>query len=74
MLLSVAIHLVKDMEDFTHQWENTLFNSSSEAGNSFVVPELAKELELYKISQFLLNYSAVPLTVWGWSGNFFSFR
>ena len=66
--------MVKDMEDFTQQWENILSNSSSETGDSLAVPELAKELELYKISQFLLNYSAVPLSVWGWFGNFFSFR
>ena len=62
------------MEAITHQWENRFFNSSSQTGHSFAVPQLAKELELYKISQFLLNYSAVPLTVWGWFGNFFSFR
>ena len=66
------------MEDITLQWENIIFNSSNESNSVPVdylaVPELAKDLKLYKISQFLLNYSAVPLSVWGWFGNFFSFR
>ena len=38
------------------------------------VPVLAKELDLYKISDYILKYCAVPIAIWGCIGNFFSFR
>ena len=66
------------MEPYTYLQENVSFNSSDKdilVSEHFIsVPELAKELEFYKISQFLYNYSAVPISIWGWFGNFFSFK
>ena len=38
------------------------------------VPVLAKELETYKISHYILTYLAIPVAVWGCIGNFLSFR
>ena len=55
------------MENYTYPSGNGTLNFKS-------VPELAKQLELYKISQFIYNYLAVPISIWGWIGNFFSFK
>ena len=63
------------MKNSTNFQETTALNSSdTESEMSISVPELAKELELYKISQYLLNYTTVPIAVWGWFGNLISFR
>ena len=60
------------MEHFTYPHENVSLNSTDELKYFISVPELAKELEFYKISQFVYNYSAVPISVFGSFGNFFS--
>ena len=66
------------MENSTDFQEATALNSSdegyTESEMSIPVPELAKDLELYKISQYLLNYTTVPIAVWGWFGNLISLR
>ena len=66
------------MENSTDFQEVTALNSSDEgypeSEMSILMPELAKELELYKISQYLLNYTTVPIAVWGWFGNLISLR
>ena len=35
---------------------------------------LAEEFMEYKISIYILTYVTVPVAVWGWIGNFLSFR
>ena len=62
------------MDPYTFPKENVSFNSSDESKYFTSVPELAKELEFYKITQFVYNYSAVPISVWGRFGNCFSFK
>ena len=66
------------MENSTDFQEVTALNSSDEgypeSEMSIPMPELAKELELYKISQYLLNYTTVPIAVWGFFGNLISLR
>ena len=57
------------MENHNFSW------SSNNTSDDYIpVPELAKGLKLYTISQFVLNYSAVPISVWGWIGNLLSFK
>ena len=38
------------------------------------VVALAEEFIEYKISIYILTYVTVPVAVWGWIGNFLSFR
>ena len=38
------------------------------------VMELTQALTEYKIGIFLFTYMTVPVAVWGWMGNFLSFR
>ena len=38
------------------------------------IPVLARELQIYKISNHVLNYLVVPIAVWGILGNLLSFR
>ena len=66
------------MKNFTDFQEDMTLNLSDKGYTvsemSIYVPELAKDLELYKISQYLLNYTTVPIAVWGWFGNLISLR
>ena len=66
------------MENYTEFQETVAFSPSDkgypESEMSISVPELAKDLQLYKISQYLLNYTTVPIAVWGWFGNLISLR
>ena len=66
------------MENSTDFQETIALHSSDKSYTksemSISVPEMAKELELYKISQYLLNYTTIPIAVWGWFGNLISFR
>ena len=58
-------------------FENAASNFSEQTiiwKQSSNIPLLAKELEIYKISHYILTYLAVPIAVWGCFGNFFSFR
>ena len=38
------------------------------------IPVLAQELNIYKMSNYLYKYLVVPIAIWGFVGNFFSFR
>ena len=38
------------------------------------VMELTQTLTEYKIGIYLFTYMTVPVAVWGWMGNFLSFR
>ena len=38
------------------------------------VVELTQELMEYKISIYIFTYATVPVAIWGWMGNFLSFR
>ena len=62
----------------TSSQENTTWNFTAQNALEIVmaipVPVLAKELETYKISHYILTYLAIPVAVWGCFGNFFSFR
>ena len=62
------------MDPYTFPKENVFFKSSDESKYFTSVPELAKELKFYQISQFVYNYSAVPISVWAWFGNCFNFK
>ena len=44
----------------------------NDTGTSVVA--LAEEFIEYKISIYILTYVTVPVAVWGWIGNFLSFR
>ena len=46
--------------------------SSGTDGPSVVA--LAEEFLEYKISIYILTYMTLPVAVWGWMGNFLSFR
>ena len=51
--------------------------SAMEAVNATETPsvvELAEEFIEYKVSIYILTYFTVPVAVWGWIGNFLSFR
>ena len=49
--------------------EMELLNKSSPS-----VVELTQELMEYKISIYIFAYATVPVAIWGWMGNFLSFR
>ena len=38
------------------------------------VVELTEKIIEYKISVYIFTYATVPVAVWGWIGNFLSFR
>ena len=62
------------MENATDTHNDVSLNTSQNYEVLIPVPVLAKELDLYKISDYILKYCAVPIAVWGCTGNFFSFR
>ena len=49
--------------------ETTLSN-----GNSPSVIELTQQLTEYKMSVYIFTYATIPVALWGWMGNFLSFR
>ena len=53
-----------------------LFVNTIEVGNhtAHSVKVLGEQLMTYKTSVFLFKYLTVPIAVWGWTGNFLSFR
>ena len=55
-------------------FDNTTLNTTENYELLVPVPVLAKELNNYKISDYILKYCAIPIAVWGCLGNFFSFR
>ena len=52
----------------------TLFTAVKFYNNSLTILELGKQLLAYKTSDFIFTYITVPIAVWGWIGNFLSFR
>ena len=56
--------------------EKLLMEMETEAVNDKgpLVVALAEEFTAYKISIYILTYVTVPVAVWGWIGNFLSFR
>ena len=62
-----------EMSDVT---TSNLFVDIIDKGNGTLssVKELGEQLMTYKISVFLFKYLTVPIAVWGWIGNFLSFR
>ena len=62
-----------EMSDVT---TNNVFVDTMDVGNETIpsVKELGEQLLTYKTSVFLFKYLTVPIAVWGWTGNFLSFR
>ena len=40
----------------------------------FSIVALAEEFTEYKFSIYILTYMTIPVAIWGWIGNFLSFR
>ena len=40
----------------------------------FSIVALAEEFTEYKFSIYILTYITIPVAIWGWIGNFLSFR
>ena len=59
----------------TNIYDNSLQPLDNETENHVFVPVavLAKEMNIYKIGNLILNYCAVPITVWECLGNLLSF-
>ena len=51
-------------------------NVTLNLNNQTILPVavLAEEFLEYKISIYILTYLTVPVAIWGWIGNFLSFR
>ena len=62
------------MANVTQMYDNTTLNITLKGEHFIPVPVLAKELNIYKINDYILKYCAVPIAVWGCLGNLFSFR
>ena len=59
--------------------KNTSFGllaNQIEVGNETVasVVELGEQLTTYRIGVYLFKYLTLPIAIWGWTGNFLSFR
>ena len=62
------------MASTTIIFDNLTLNITDNIDKFVPVPVLARELKIYKISNYVLDYLVVPFALWGCVGNFFSFR
>ena len=61
----------KDILNITNSTQEEIKESNQTV---FSIVALEEEYTEYKFSIYILTYMTIPVAIWGWIGNFLSFR